>query len=207
VHRNQVAELFYITHVANVAGILRSGILSHNRVAHVTHRRVDLETVQERRSWVRVSDTRMLHDHACLYICGRNAMMYHVVQNNPIDTVCLLRVSPDVLDLPAVVVTDGNAASGVTRFDDVAAGIAALDFARVHAQSWIHTDDLAATGEHRRVKQAEVLVPDYVDPTYILGALAPTSDAKAAIEAALGARSRGVVVARYPFFDGYGWHR
>lgn len=204
--RKQVGELFYITHIGNVAGILRSGILSHTRASHVTHTKVDLDTVQEIRSHIRVSPTRMLHDHANLYVCGRNAMMYHVVHHNPIDTVCLLRVSPDVLDLPEVVVTDGNASRvGVTRLDDAATGIAGLDFARVHHQSWIHDADPVATYEHKRVKQAEVLVPDWIDPAHIVGALAPTPGAMTAITTATGGRL-ATVVARYPFFDGHGWY-
>lgn len=203
--RSQIGELFYITHTGNVGSILESGILSHNRAARLGHTRIDLDTVQEIRSHIRVSPTRMLHDHANLYVCARNAMMYHVVHNNPIDNVCLLRVSPDVLDLPGVVVTDGNAARvGVTRFDEAASGIAALDYERVHAMSWIHDPDFAATYEHKRVKQAEVLVPDGIDAAAIIGAYAPTRVAAEAIEAeAEGALD--VVITRYTFFDGRGW--
>jgi hypothetical protein len=203
--RSQIGELFFITHVGNVESILRMGILSHNRAARVRHAKVDLDTVQEIRSNVRVSPSRMLHDHANLYVCGRNAMMYHVVHNNPINGVCLLRVSPDVLALPDVVVTDGNAARvGTTRFDDAATGIAALDYSRVHAGSWIHDPDYSATYEHKRVKQAEVLVPESVDPAFVIGAYAPTPVAAAALDAASGGRL-GVVIVRYPFFDGRGW--
>ncbi len=203
--QSQVGELFFITHVGNVESILRMGILSHNRAARVRHSKVDLDTVHEIRSNVRVSPSRMLHDHANLYVCGRNAMMYHVVHNNPIHDVCLLRVSPEVLALPDVVVTDGNAARvGVTRFDDAATGIAALEYSRVHAESWIHDPDYTASYEHKRVKQAEVLVPELVDPASIIGAYAPTQGAAAALDAASGGRL-GVVIARYPFFDGRGW--
>jgi hypothetical protein len=203
--RTQVGELFYITHVGNVGSILTMGILSHNRAARVSHAKVDLDTVQEIRSNIRVSPRRMLHDHANLYVCGRNAMMYHVVHNNPINDVCLLRVSPDVLDLPDVVVTDGNAARvGVTRFDDATTGIAALEYSRVHAESWIHDPEYAATYEHKRIKQAEVLVPDLIDPVLIIGAYAPTQSAAAALDVASGGRL-GAVIARYPFFNGRGW--
>jgi hypothetical protein len=144
----------------------------------------------------------MLHDHANLYICGRNAMMYYVVNHNPIHDVCLLRVSPDVLDLPDVVVADGNAARRMmTKFDDSARGIATVDFDRVHAERWTNHADPAENYEHKRVKQAEVLVPDLVDPRYIVGAYAPTNGAAAAVATA----SRGkieVVVTKYTFFRG-----
>jgi hypothetical protein len=200
--RAQVGELFYITHVANVDGIIRRGILSHNRAAKWAPARVGLDTVQEIRARKPIG-TRMLHDHANLYVCGRNPMMYHVVHRNPIDSVCLLRVSPDVLDLPDVVIADGNAARWETRFDDVTKGLAALDFDRIHARYWTHSGDPVAEYEHKRVKQAEVLVPDVIDPTLNIGAYAPTAGAAAAVRAAARVP---VVTTRYTFFDGRGWH-
>jgi len=200
--RSQVGELFYITHVTNVTGILRSGILSHNLAQRVTHAKVDLQAVQDIRARVPVSRTRMLHDHANLYVCGRNAMMYYVQGHNPINEICLLRVSPDVLDLDEVVVTDGNAARQPgTRFDDVATGIAALDFDRVHAEWWTKHPTEAENYEHKRVKQAEVLVPDLVHPDLIVGAYAPTQTAAAAVDAASGG-ALAVVVTRFTFFRG-----
>jgi ssDNA thymidine ADP-ribosyltransferase, DarT len=200
--RSQVGELFYISHVANVASILRMGILSHNRAARVPHAGVDLATVQEIRSNIRISPERMLHDHANLYICGRNAMMFYVVEHNRLSDICLLRVSPEVLDLPDVVVADGNAARRYsTKFSAPDAGIAALDFDRVHAEWWSRHGNETANYEHKRVKQAEVLVPDTVDPRLIVGAYAPTSDAEAAIVTSTGGRLP-VLVTRYPFFRG-----
>jgi hypothetical protein len=201
--RAQVGELFYITHVANVLGIIGRGILSHNRAAKWGPTRVDLDTVQEIRARKPIG-ARMLHDHANLYVCARNAMMYHVVHHNPIDSVCLLRVSHEVLDLPDVVIADGNAARWETRFDDVTTGLAGLDFHRIHAHSWIQPGDPVAEYEHKRVKQAEVLVPDLIDPTFIIGAYAPTARAAAAVSAA--APGLAVVTTTYTFFDGHGWH-
>lgn len=201
-HRSQIGELFYITNVGNIGSIRRFGILSHNGAARFAHSTVDLQAVQDIRAHVRVSRSRMLHDHANLYVCGRNAMMYYVTGHNPIDEICVLRVSPDVLDLPDVVVTDGNAArQGMTRFRDSMTGVAALDYERVHAEWWSNHPTAAENYEHKRVKQAEVLVPDRVDPRLIIGAYAPTVTAASAVEAA----SRGrlpVIVARYPFFRG-----
>jgi len=198
--RGQVGELFYITHIANVGDILRMGILSHNRAERFVHAKVDLDAVQERRARIPVPPARMLHDHANLYVCGRNAMMYHVIHNNPVNDVCLLRVAPEVLDLVDVVVTDGNAARVGTRFYDATTGIAALDFDRVHAESWIHEDGLK-TYQHKSVKQAEVLVPDLVHPSLIIGAYAPTRTAVEAVGVASAGRLP-VVLTLYPFFRG-----
>jgi hypothetical protein len=200
--RTQVGELFYITHVGNIPSILRMGILSHNRAARFVHAKVDLEAVQDIRSNIRISPTRMLHDHANLYVCGRNAMMYYVANNNPIDEICLLRIAPEVLDLPDVVVADGNAARrGYTRFRDAVSGIDALDFDRVHAQWWTRNGDEAANYEHKRVKQAEVLVPDVIQPSFLVGAYAPTATARAAVVSA-SAGTLAVTVTKYSFFRG-----
>jgi hypothetical protein len=201
--RSEIGELFYITPVHNVRNIATIGILSHNHAARVRHASVALEVIQERRSRIRVSSARMLHDHANLYFCARNPMMYHVIHHNPIADVCILRVSSDVLGLPDVVVADGNASSGSTRFDTPAVGLPLIDFDRVHARFWTHRDDLFEEWEHSRVKAAEVLVPDLLDPRYIIGAYAPTPGVAAAVKAVIGRRD--VTVARYPFFEGMGW--
>jgi hypothetical protein len=196
--RAQVGELFLIAPVANVHSMLRYGILSHKRAARLAHRSVALQVIQERREQIRVAPGRMLHDHANLYFCARNPMMYYVVHNNPINEVCLLRVMPDILDLPDVVITDGNASSGfTTRFDSPAVGLPRLDYDRVHARYWTH-DDQIEQWEHGRVKCAEVLVPDLVHPRYILGAYAPSTDVEAALAPMLAGRD--VRVAGYPFF-------
>jgi hypothetical protein len=201
--RSEVGELFYIAPVANVDSIATSGILSHRLAARVGHRSVALNVIQERRERVPVSPTRMLHDHANLYICGRNPMMYHVVHNNPIDDVCLIRVSPDVLDLPDVAVASFNASRWGVRFDPPDVGLAGIPFNEVHITSWRRPLDAAEEYRLKGVKCAEVLVPDLIDPTYLIGAYAPTP----AVEAALAgfARTHDVRVAREPFFPGYGW--
>jgi ssDNA thymidine ADP-ribosyltransferase, DarT len=204
VDRSQVGELFYIAPVANVASIMAIGILSHSNAARVGHQSVALNVIQEKRARVRVSPTRMLHDHANLYVCARNPMMFYVVHHNPIREVCLLRVFPGVLDLDDVVVTDGNASSTwTTRFDPPSVGIPALDYARVHARYWTHPGDQTAEWEHSRVKAAEVLVPESVDPGYIIGAYAPTREVASTLTPLL--RDRDVRVASYPFFAGSGW--
>ena len=195
--RSQIGELFLIAPVANVPSMLRYGILSNQRAARLTHRSVALQVIQQRREHIRVAPRRMLHDYANLYFCARNPMMFYVVHHNPIDEVCLLRIAPEVLDLPDVVVSDGNASSDYTRFDSPAVGLPRLDFERVHARYWNH-DDVIAHWEHSRVKCAEVLLPDSVPVGYILGAYAPTADVGAVLMPML--LGRDVRVAPYPFF-------
>jgi len=128
-------------------------------------------------------------------------MMYYVTHHNPIDDLCLLRVSPDVLDLTDVVVTDGNAArQRMTRMYDARTGIEALDFDRIHDEFWTR-GNASQNDEHKRVKQAEVLIPDWVEPGLLLGAYTPSRTAYDGVLAATGDRLASQV-AKYPFFQG-----
>lgn len=82
---------------------------------------------------------------------------------------CVLRISPTVLDLPGVIITDRNAASGFASFRPSPTGLEHVDRAMVFAEWW--TDPDAATNHLKRsVKCAEVLVPACVQPQYVEGA-------------------------------------
>ncbi len=88
------------------------------------------------------------------------------------ETTCVLRVSADVLDLPNVVITDQNAASGYCQFMPSPQGLAMVDGAMVFADDWRHPGNPAAYYRHRSIKCAEVLVPEVVPSGHIVGAYA-----------------------------------
>lgn len=153
-----------MTALANVASIGEHGLLSHHRVAQLPHVSVAMADVQDRRSPKTVPGGRPLHEYVNLYFDARNAMMRLRRSRDLV----VLRVSPAVLDLPAAVVTDGNAANGPTRFFRSPDGLAHLDAERVFAEWWTN-DDPFVQQELKRQRQAEVLVPDVVPPEYIVG--------------------------------------
>lgn len=167
-NRSDLKELHYITPIANIASILRLGILSHRRAARMAHASVAKQEVQDLRARVRVPGGRPLHEYANLYICARNPMLYKRLGVH--QDLCVLSVNPAVLDLPNGVITDQNAASGYRRFSPAPGGLAIVDHAQVFAEYWTHPDDSIAERRHKSVKCAEVLVPDSVDPAYIMGA-------------------------------------
>ena len=105
--REDLDELHYITAMENLPSIMTLGILSHRRAQKLPHMSVAMKEIQDRRAKVTVPGGRPLHDYANLYICARNPMMY--LRHGAHLTLCVLRISTSVLDLPAVVVTDGNA--------------------------------------------------------------------------------------------------
>lgn len=165
--RTRVTELHYMTARDNLPSIAQHGLLSHARASRVPHVSVASEDVQRRRAVKQIPPGKPLHEFVNLYFDARNAMMW--LRRSP--SLAVLRISPQVLGLPGVVVADGNAASSITRFYPVVQGIEALDAERVYAHSW-KCDDLWEEAERKRQRQAEVLVPDRVPASYIMGCFA-----------------------------------
>ena len=155
--RDELEELHFITLVKNVPSILKLGILSHNAVAKIAHESIAMSEVQDRRAKVKVPGGRALHEYANLYFHARNPMMYK------------RRNRHALLDLPGVVITDGNASSDYIRFAAAPGGLAIVDRERTFALNWTSNNQI----EYFRnacAKCAEVLVPERVDPSFVFGA-------------------------------------
>lgn len=165
--REELTELHYIVHMDNVPSILRLGILSNRRAAKVTRTSVAMQEVQNRRAKVVVPGGRKLHDYVNLYICARNPMLYK--RQGQYLELCVLQVSTDVLDLPGVVVTDANASSHYVRFAAAPGGLSIVDREATFAEYWTDPNPIVQW-QNKSAKCAEVLVPDKVEPRFILGA-------------------------------------
>lgn len=85
-----------------------------------------------------------------------------------IRSLCVLRVSTEVLDIDGVVITDGNAASDWVRFLHPRQ-IELLDFDAIFAMDWQHPNDPFAYYRHKSEKCAEVLVPHAVESRFLRG--------------------------------------
>ena len=86
------------------------------------------------------------------------------------EEICVLRISPDVLDIPNVVITDSNAGSNYVRFRPAPSGLVIVDRERTFARWWNHPDDIREKWRHSAQKCAEVLVPNMIPIRYITGA-------------------------------------
>jgi hypothetical protein len=127
--------------------------------------------IQNLRDGVVVPGGRPLHDYANLYMHANPTMFKMTRKYAHHSEVCVLRVSPDVLDIPRTVVTDGNAASsgGYARFEAAPDGLSIVDRDRTFAEWW--TSSIYAEYCRKKFQKcAEVLVPDRIPPNYILGA-------------------------------------
>ena len=197
--REELAELHYITPIANVPSICAHGVLSHKRAKKVEHESVSMQLIQDRRARVVVPGGRPLHDYVNLYFDARNPMMFVRKDNHM--ALCVLRVSPDVLDLHGVVVSDCNASREYARFKPAPNGLAIVDRDLVFAEYWTHLDDPIKEYRHKGVKCAEVLVPDRIEPRFIVGTYVSCPGSRDALMGMFaGATGVEVVVNGHLFF-------
>jgi hypothetical protein len=194
--REELEELHYITPIENVGSILEHGILSHELASALPHHSVAMREIQERRSRVVVPGGWPLHRYVNLYFCARNPMMSK--RRSEHESICVLRVGTEVIDLPDVVITDQNAASNYARFGAAPSALSLVNRDMVFAEFWKHPDDQIMEWRHASIKCAEVLVPDKIDSAYVLGAYVSGDVSQAALAAV--APSLITVVNSHMFF-------
>jgi hypothetical protein len=166
---SDVKELYYITPIANVPSIMMRGILSHNLSMNVPHQSIAMQEIQDKRSEKVITGTnKKLHDYANLYFDAHNPMLSKIRHIN--DTICILVISTSVLELTDVIISDRNAASKWSRFYGVSDGLAALDKKKIYDKYWTNARDPYEAWELKSKKCAEVLIPDKIEPKYILEA-------------------------------------
>ena len=166
--KEELDELHYITLIDNVASILTKGILSHRLAEKVPHGSVAMQEVQDRRRNKKVPGGRMLHEYVNTYFSARNPMLY--LRKDAHADLCVLRIKATILDIEGVIVTDRNAASSIVRFSSVTNGLALIERELVFAEYWHHPEDEIVSANHKSIKCAEVLVPNYIPSNYIFGA-------------------------------------
>jgi hypothetical protein len=179
-NRADVTELHYITVLAHVPSIMQHGILSHNLAAQLAHDSVAMPEIQERRRNKQIPGAGSLHEYANLYFDAHNPMLSRCRGRN--DDICVLHIDTAVMDLPAVIVTDRNAAADWVRFWPVPSGLSMIEKERVFARYWTHPNDFYEERKHKAEKCAEVLVPNRVDLRFIVGAYVANQAALVAFE-------------------------
>jgi len=97
------------------------------------------------------------------------------------EELCVLRVSPKVIDLPGVVVCDRNASSEYAIFKAAPNGLEIVNKEWTFAEYWTDPGQITEW-QKKAAKCAEVLVPDKVDSVYITGAYVACQEAKSVLE-------------------------
>ncbi len=181
-NRSDIEALYFITLISNVPSIIEYGILSHNKSVKIPHDdSLPMSKMQERRKIKKIPGTnRNLHDYANLYFDAHNPMLSRRRDRN--NEICVLRIDANVLDLPGVIIADQNASSEYVRFYPVTQGLAAIDKDRLFAKYWTHPENIYEEWAHKSIKCAEALVPDEVEPRYILAAYVANQTALSAFK-------------------------
>jgi hypothetical protein len=177
--RNDLKELHYIAPIENVPSIVKHGILSNRRAALLPHSSVAMPEIQDRRAGVVVPGGRRLHEYVNLYICARNPMLFK--RKGMCNLLCVLAVDPGVLDLPGVVITDGNAAGDYVRFAPSPEGLAIVNRDRTFAEYWTDEDQIEYFRK-KAAKCAEVLVPDRIDSRFLRGVYVVSMEAETRLD-------------------------
>ena len=157
---------FYnIMPIDNIPSVLNHGILSYHLATNKPHMSVAMSEVQSIRDMVKVPNGMELHKYANVYFDARNPMLYKR-QN---ESVCVLKISPEILDLADVVVADRNASSAYVRFYEPHCAFDSLNYNLIYAEYW-RDPDYYEYFKKKSIKCAEILVPDKIEPRFIMAA-------------------------------------
>lgn len=159
-----IDSLFHITHLDNVAGILRKGLLCRNRIEtlHLPYLDLSDASCQARRSSRDLGGhTVDLHNYVPLFIEPRNAMLYRLEKTlaecGGEDDLVILEFSSNPAQWRASLLSDGIASSPATHLFHATdpGGWEALDWDAIRSRSWMDQPNPQVAKRH---KMAEVLV-------------------------------------------------
>ena len=163
-----IGGLYHMTHINNLASIIKNGLLSHTNARKDGFMKVDIanKDVNDRRSHSEPIHNRPIHDYAPLYFNPHNPMLY--VRKDQQESIVIIEFSPTVFLKDGVIFSDGNAAvhttatySCKTTFYSDLNDLSKLNWDCIHNDYW---NDYA---DGKRIKCAEVLVPDVIERQYI----------------------------------------
>lgn len=160
-----IKELYYITHIDNLPSILERGILSYERVINENIRYTPIydEQIVSKRKEIKAPNDKSLWSFANLYFKAQNAMLFRVICEKKLDEIVVLGIRKDVLKLPDVYITTGNAASLNSKILPASQlGQVKREIMEILKMNYWREED----GSKRRT-MAECLIPNYVPPEYI----------------------------------------
>lgn len=157
-----VNSLWHMTHINNVRSIINQGLFSHDSPRLEGVRPVDISdhNVQSWRTRCEPFYGLPLHRYVPLYINPRNPMLYR--RKDIQRKICFLEISLCAADDQLYIFSDGNAASPRSLFYNSAEFLPSLPWDVLRAKYWNDHQD------GKRKACAEVLIPEFIAPHYIL---------------------------------------
>ncbi len=164
--RPDQTRIYHITHVDNLPGILLAdGLRCDSAMQQHPHTVIgNMEIKRGRlRSRLRCLDNRAVGEFVPFYFCPRSVMLFSVNQGRTGRPDCQQRIVHLVSTVAVGVdqgrpffVTNGNARTVNTRFEQDLNSLETLDWEAINARQW-------ADVRIREAKQAEFLVADFFD--------------------------------------------
>lgn len=169
----KIQSLYYITPWENLQSILKNGLLCYNLVKHgnINYESFADARIQESRSKIRIGE-RTANDYVPLFFSRKTPMLYRVQKEyenagRSINEIIYICIKSEILGEEGVWFSDGNIASLKTKIFCDLDDLRKLDWEKIRASYWYTTTPSSySTDEARRIKGAEVLVPERVDPCY-----------------------------------------
>jgi hypothetical protein len=122
---------FHMTHMDNIEGIAKHGLLSHN-LAHTKHD-ISNRDVNARRSRPDPIHNESIHSYVPFYMNPRNAFMY--ANREKLDDCVLIKMDKEIIYHPGAIYTVGNAARSDAKFYNDLEDIHQLPDS-INARSW-----------------------------------------------------------------------
>ena len=169
--------LYYITHKQNIESILENGILNFYDAKKLNTNHIDIShpEVQSQREKVEEHYSRKIHEYTPLYFNPKNPMS-RLRWNDYKNALCFLQVSVSALADGEFLISDGNAASPVTKFYKSLDQLDLLPWDVINAKYWKDLDD----GSRKRC--AEVLIYPKIKPEHIKSIFCFSIDTKNYLE-------------------------
>jgi hypothetical protein len=176
----ELVALRHMTHVNNLRAIVRDGLLCREALAAEAFVDVSDAEVQQRRRTDPIHG-RSLKSYVPLYFNPLNGMYFRELKTYPPDQLCIVEVSPTVIDLDGALVTSANAASTNVKFGQGRVGLRVVNRDETFSKRQLGEDKA-----HDQCRQAEVLVPLRVAPELISVLNTVDYRAAAAVQSLLG---------------------
>lgn len=182
-------NIFHITHIDNIKNINTYGLQSHNNPYKVTD--ISNTDVNNRRTKSDPIYLKPIHSYVPLYFNPRNAMLFQV-QKRFDDGVVILGFDKKTLNNNNIVYTDGNAASGVTRFFDNISTLHDLSWSEIFSNSWSNYG--LVNEETKRKMMCEALIPKTIPLSRLKVVYCKNNDTKIRLEKLLSPQKVSVEV-------------
>lgn len=167
VQQRNITKLFHFTHSDNLPSIIENGLLS----------RSDLDDEGDDYDF---NDSDRIDGHLdaiCLSVSFPNAKMFYKYRRLKPGAWVILEINPSVLWTKNCAFYPTNAASNHVRFNDLELMKGAKAFNALFANEvYGTTRDDYLTAQYTTDVQAEVLVFDKIDPSYIVKYIHPNKD-------------------------------